>query len=254
MFSEPYIYISFVLSMIILLHPFKGIWNEKTPATFMQLLSMPFGISDFPPFAAIFCVIPFAGSFCEDYNSGYINFTILRTGVSKYAFQRCTTVLLSGGILMSSVVSATIAVCAVLANAPDTEETIAFMRHTIWAREGVILMCHGLIFSILKILLAFLFGAVWAGVGLVISVLSANSYVTYICPFVIYQILWFALEGSAFNPEYYLRGDADFIPSFGFAVIYQSILIAICFLVSFKGIRERVKYNGNCGKKGIFAN
>lgn len=241
MLKAPGIYLSVFLSLFILLRPLAGAFVEKANGTFLQILSVPFATSDFTPFAAIFCVLPFAGSFCEDYNSGYIKSIALRIGVKKYAQQRCLTVILSGGIMMALTVMIVIVVCACLANMPETEETVAFMRTTIWARMGILMKYHGILFVMLKVLLAFLFGAVWALIGLTISVFLTNLYITYIAPFTLYQILWLLLEGSAFNPVYLLRGDSNFIPSFEFILIYQVVIIIVCCMISCMGIREKVE-------------
>lgn len=240
MFARPYIYISFVVSLCILLHPFKSIFIDKPSGTFMEFMAVPFATSDYTPFAAIFCVIPFASSICEDFESGYSNVIAVRVGANKYACQRCLAVMLSGGILMFAVVSTVMAICALLANTPETAQSAAFLKDTIWAKMGIVMLCHGVVLVALKSLIAFLFGALWALVGLIIAVISLNQYVTYIGPFVIYQLLWFLLEGSTYNPVYMLRGDSNFIPSLEFIVIYQSVLILGSFLVSYRGIRRRV--------------
>lgn len=142
--------------------------------------------------------------------------------------------------MMAFVFGVVILICAGLANLPETAETAAFMRKTIWAEMGLVVE-HPVLLGMLKILLAFLFGAVWAMVGLVVSVLCANPYITCIAPYVLYQVLWLLLEGSALNPVYYLRGDSDFIPSFWFAVVYQGSWILVCFLISSVGIRKKVE-------------
>lgn len=239
MLRSPRLYVSIFLSLFILLRPLSEAFVEKPNGTFLQFLSVPFAASDYTPFAAIFCVLPFSGSFCEDYNSGYFKFIILRTGEKKYAYSRCILVMLSGGIMMAITVSIVILTCAFFSNMPETVDTAAFMRTSIWASMGILIK-HQWILAILKILLAFLFGSAWAMTGLLISVLYINRYVTCIAPFVIYQILWFLLEGNAFNPVYLLRGDSNFIPSFSFIVIYQMIWISVCFLTSYIGIRKRV--------------
>lgn len=236
MLKTPGFYISLFLSLFILLRP---VFQNRINGTFLQCLSVPFGTSDFSPFAAIFCALPFSGSFCEDYNSGFIKSIVSRTGVKRYSFQRCLSVLLSGGIMMALTVAIVIAVCAFRTTVPETEETCAFMQNTVWARMGILMKYHESVFVILKILVAFLFGAVWALAGLVISVFITNRYVTYIAPFVIYQILWVLLSESPFNPVYMFRGDSNFIPSFEFILIYQGTIITLCILVSCIGIRKK---------------
>lgn len=81
-------YLAFLISIVALLRPLHGAFVEKMDGTFFQFLSVPLAGSDFTPFAALFCVIPYAWSFCDDYNTGYIKNIISRIGIKKYSLQR----------------------------------------------------------------------------------------------------------------------------------------------------------------------
>jgi hypothetical protein len=81
----------------------------------------------------------------------------------------------------------------------------------------------------------------WALIGLCVSILIANRYVTLIAPFVLYQALWFLLNETAINPVYLFRGDSNFIPSFAFLVIYQLTCIFLCAVFSIYGIKRRIR-------------
>jgi hypothetical protein len=241
MLCSPMLYASLCVGVLVLLHPLFDAFIHPANGTLMQFLSVPLGTSDFTPFAAIFCVLPFSDSFCKDYNSGYLGLIVFRTGVKKFALQRCFTVILSGGCLMAVTMFITIVVCIGLANQPETAETTQFLSRTIWARLGLVLKYRGIIHMVLRVLLAFIFGALWAIIGLTISVFITNRYVTYIAPFVLYQALWFLLEGSAFNPVYMLRGDSNYLPSLWFVLTYQLASIALCCTISYFGIRKKVQ-------------
>lgn len=232
------LYVSIAVGLIILLRPFfeaHEVWEMMSPA---YLLSLPFGSSDFSPFAAIFCVLPFADSFCEDFSSSFANHITLRVGAREYARQRCISVALSGSIVMGLMVFVSILLCALAAGVPETAETADFMRNTNWARLNLIIPYHGVLFFAGRLLCAVLFGAVWASVGLAISTLLPNRYVTLVAPFILYQALWYILSGTSFNPVYMLRGDYS---PLSFIVVYQLIIIILCFLVSYFGILRRVK-------------
>ncbi len=238
-FRSPRFYLALGISLAILLRPLEQVVRYKVGGTFLEMLSIPFALSDFMPFAAIFCVLPFADSFCEDYRSGYVRAAALRVGIKRYAWQRCLTVLLSGALLMAAAVGITLLVCAFLTTVPETEESAQFLRHSVWAKMGV-LTERQWIMAILRVFLGFLFGGLWALAGLTVSVVMPNRYVTLAAPFAIYQILWFLLEGSAFSPVYMLRGDSNFLPSFQFIVVWQLFLNGLCFLASYTGIKRRL--------------
>lgn len=238
--KSPHFYISIIIGVYVLLRPLKEAIFGSVTGTFSQFMSVPFGLSDFTPFAALFCVFPFADSFCEDYNSGYFRFISLRVGIKKYSLQRCLTVSLSGGIVMAFIVFFALIVCALLANQPETFETAQFMSGSIWWRMGVILRYNGFFLIVCKTLLGFLFGCLWALVGLAVSTIIVNKYVTLIVPFVIYQGLRSILAHSAFNPGYMLRGDNELLPSIWFVLAYQIILIVCTSFVAYYGIKRRV--------------
>ncbi|MCQ2534139.1 MAG: hypothetical protein MJ172_06195 [Clostridia bacterium] len=142
---------------------------------------------------------------------------------------------------MATIVFIVISLCVFLSKTPDTVETVDFLNRSIWVRTGIIYVCNGYLFYALRILLAFLFGAVWSIIGLAISTLITNKYVTLIVPFVIYQISWYSLPEKMINPVYLLRANFEGIPSVGFVVAYQSILIILFCTISVYGIRARVR-------------
>lgn len=233
-------YVSLVVGLLFILRPFfeaYQVWERMSP---VLLLSLPFGSSDFTPFAAIFCVLPFADSFCVDADSNFANSIVLRVGGRRYALQRCITVAISGAVVMGTIVLVTIMSCVFAAGLPETAESADFMRNTIWARMNVILTFNGTLFYAGRLLLAALFGALWALVGLAISTVLTNRYVTLVAPFILYQVLWYLLSESPINPVYLLRGDDQRIPSLAFVVMYQLALIGLCAFAAFRGIRRKV--------------
>lgn len=241
--SRPIFYITLIVGMFIINRPLlEGMCAGTMGAgSISQYLSIPFAMSDFTPFAALFCTLPFADSFCEDYNTGYYRLVIHRSGTNKYAFLRCFSVAFSGGIVMSGIILATIIICALLSDMPDTPETVDFMRNSIWFRSGIIFVMNGLPYSIMRVLFAFIFGNVWSLIGLVLSAILPNKYITVIAPFVIYQCLWFVLDETKWNPVYLLRGDSNYIPSISFVIMYQTINIILLFISSFLLIRKKVR-------------
>jgi hypothetical protein len=94
---------------------------------------------------------------------------------------------------------------------------------------------------LLRILFGFLFGCVWSLIGLLTSSILTNKYVTYIAPFVLYQLLWFVLSETMWNPVYMLRGDSNFIPSIPFVLVYQTVIILVLIFSSCLLIRRKVR-------------
>ena len=242
-FTRPLLYVAIVVGVIILNRPLIEalVSGSLGSGSLSQVLSVPFAMSDFTPFAAIFCSLPFSDSFCEDYNTGYIRSIVSRSGVRKYAIVRDVSVAISGGFSMFIIILITILFCGVLSDLPETPDKVEFMRNSIWVRSGIIYIAHGYPYLAIRLLFAFLFGSVWSLVGLTISTIFTNRYVTYIAPFVIYQSLWFVFDEEKWNPVYLLRCDSNFIPSLGFVIVYQFTIILFLSIISCFLIRKKVK-------------
>ena len=220
-FSSWQVYVSIIGGLILILHPVllsSHIWELATP---LELFSIAMGISDFTPFAVIFAVLPYGASFCVDCQTEYANSIVSRIGFRKYAFGRWASVSLSGALVMGVMMSAAIVFCQIVSGAPETEESASFLGTGPWAIGNLPLAAHGLWFYILRVLLAMLFGSLWAAVGLIVSAIISNPYAALVLPFIIYQILWYLLELSIFNPLYYFRADYEGIPSLLFAFCFQ---------------------------------
>lgn len=240
--SRPIIYISIIVGLFLINRPLLEslLSGNIGSGSISQFLSVPFAMSDFTPFAAIFCSLPFSDSFCEDYNTGYVRQIANRSGIRKYSLIKCIAVALSGGISMALIIAGTIVFCGLLADSPDTAEKIEFMKNSIWVKSGVVFLMNGFLYLAMRVLFAFLFGCVWALIGLLVSTFFTNKYVTYIAPFVIYQFMWFIFNEKKWNPVYLLRGDSNFIPSISFVILYQSFIILVLVVLSSRLIWKKV--------------
>ena len=123
-------YVAVAVALTILLRPLAEVLPGGGELPFVYLQQLPFGLSDYTPFAAIFCVLPFADSFCDDYASGYVYAITSRIGPKHYARQRFISNALMGGITQGVIVAITLFVCYFGAGAPDTLESVAFMQGT----------------------------------------------------------------------------------------------------------------------------
>ena len=209
----------------------------------LYLLTIPMALSGFVPFAAIFAVIPYSTSFCDDYNSGYIKVILSRIGSKRYMNTRILSVAISGAaaigipfFIIFSLIS--------LIGIPTTQENLSqFYLGLSWL--PFVAIGGGTLVLAAKLLLSILFGAVWALVGLAVSSWFTNRYVTIIAPFVLYQGLWILLQGSPYNPLGMLRGDfgltGAFVGSYPYVLLYQTTCIVLLVLLIKFGMRKRLK-------------
>lgn len=238
MASSWHLYVALLGGLILFLHPVllipHIIWKNSTP---LELFSIAMGISDFTPFAVIFAVMPYGASFCVDCRTGYADSIVSRMGFRRYARSRWASVALSGAAVMGSIMLLTVLLCVSAAGKPETQESVAFLSSGPWAVGNLPLIAHGMWFYVLRLLLAMLFGSLWATVGLIFSALLPNPYAALVLPFVVYQLLWYLLDQSIFNPLYYFRADFGGIPSLLFAFCYQifwNIAMAIVAIIAMK--------------------
>ena len=238
---NPWLYASSGIVLYIML---KAAWiyiMEPGTASIdvLSFIINPMAFSGLTPFAAFFCVIPFSSSFCDEYQCGFIRMVLLRSGRHRFAAGTIVSVALSGAlalILPFGIVCLT----ALLKAAPTTMANISdFYYYSIWAdifaRYGT-----GAVLG-LKVMIAGLFGAVWATLGLLVSCLCMNRFVTIVVPFVLYQTLWSALMDTPFSPVIYLRADSPSIPSLGYVLWVQGSLFALLAGLSYAGIVWRCR-------------
>jgi len=208
----------------------------------LYLLTIPMALSGFIPFAAIFTVIPYATSFCDDYNSGYIKVILSRIGSKRYMNARILSVAISGAAAIGIpffLIFSLITIIGIPTTQANLSEAYLWL---IWAPCADI--GGGTLVLAAKLLLSILFGAVWALVGLAVSSWFTNRYVTLIAPFVLYQGLWTLLQTSPYNPLSMLRGDGlqgEFVGSYPFMLLYQTTCIALLVLLIRFGMSRRLK-------------
>lgn len=140
------LYVAMAVALTILLRPLIEVLQGGGEFSFVYLQQFPFGLSDYTPFAAIFCVFPFADSFCDDYTSGYVYAITLRMGPKQYARQRFVSNALIGGITQGVIVAIALSVCYLGASTPETMESVAFMQGTPWYELNLLLRFHGALF------------------------------------------------------------------------------------------------------------
>lgn len=198
----------------------------------LSLIANPMAISGFTPFAGMFPALPNGLQFVKEYNSGYIRFLLVREGKEKYIKKRILCTFISGGISIACSFGV-IFLLAIIYGLPVTDKMkiyLSFYQGSIW--WPIITVGGGRLVLLLKIFLAFLFGAVWSMVCLMFSIITINQYVSFVLTFVIYQILWFVFIGKKYNPVYLLRGDSTVYACLGEPFLIQIIVLVVVIIVS----------------------
>jgi len=228
-FFNPGFFIGMAVISGLLLGAFvSGVPLDRSRSSYYILFNV-FGASGFSPFAAVFPVLAYAADFCEEYQSGYYRMIFARIRPLDFCKTRIVTVALSGGV-MTALPILLVCILAFAFGLPGIPQG---------SDEG---MLEGMVMLIYitkygdwcilagKTVLGFLFGCVWALVGLAFAVWIPNRYVALIAPFVLYESMWLGLDKVPWlNPIRLLRGDdLDSYPlSAGIECIYLVIVSGV---------------------------
>lgn len=209
--------------------------NLETQVSTYEIIANAMALSGFTPFAAIFPVLGYSVSFCEEYHSGYSKMIISRIGWKPYTFVRTISTALSGGVIIGLPV---FLVCLT-----------GYIHgvHGVWeiyqgTRMQYYIEQYGDWYILVgKTILAFLFGALWALVGMAFAVWLCNRYAALIAPFVLYEIMWLLLDRvNWLNPARLIRGDS--LNNYPLSGVVQIIYIIFTFVVIWCGMKRRCHY------------
>lgn len=237
-FSSWELWIAIIALTTILLHGVVTYTNlaKGASSTYVYIVNA-MALSGFGPFAAVFPALGYGAVFCEEYNSGYFLLMRSRMNWKRYAGIRLITVAVSGGTIMA--IPFTVVCLFGYIQGKHGVPADGFMEGTQMVlyleRYG-----DGAVIA-LKILLGFLFGAMFALISYAFAIFSANRYMAMIAPFVLYEAMWFVLyDYPVVNPIYLFRGDdLDSYPlSIAMECLYTSIVAVVCWL----GIKRKVTY------------
>lgn len=195
-FRNPRFLIVIVLALAIF-----GIGTYRSPFLFggqamhpvnRLLLNLYYG--DFGFLAPLLATLPFADSFLDDLNQGFLRQIVQRVPYRKYKTAKIIAVVLTGGF--SLVLAVLLVFVAGLAGATDWESTAYFSGYVNpltepWGPLGGMYPANPIFYLFYVLASAFGFGAVQALMGLAFSTIIQNRYVVLAMPLVIVQILDF---------------------------------------------------------------
>lgn len=170
---------------------------DRTRSSYYILFNV-FGASGFSPFAAVFPVLSYAADFCEEYQSGYYRMVFVRMGPVRFGRTRILTVALSGGVMLAVPIAAA-CIAAYTFGVPGVPQ-----GSDEGLLDGTIMLVYVMKYgdwyiAAGKTILGFLFGCVWALMGLMFAVWIPNRYVALIAPFVLYESMWIGLDWMESN-------------------------------------------------------
>lgn len=211
---------------------------DRTRSSY-HILTDAFAVSGFGPFAAVFPVLAYATEFCGEYQSGYYRMIFARMSPMQFGRIRILTVALSGGVMLA-VPIAIACMAAYTFGVPGVPQ-----GSDKGLLEGTIILTYvkkygDWYIAVGKTVLGFLFGCVWALIGLAFAVWTANRYVALIAPFVLYESMWIGLNGVPWlNPIRLLRGDD--VGSYPLAAGMECVYLTLVSAVILAGLVRRYR-------------
>jgi hypothetical protein len=231
----------FVIGVVLLLAVFINAFHlyvgrGRTMSTY-EIIVDAMALSGFGPFAAVFPSLGYSTQFVQEHNSGYLKMIISRMSWKYYGITRIISTGLSGGFVVG-IPFFIVCVLAYTLGVPGVPEN-GFMEGT---KMVYYLQQYGDWYVLCsKVLLGFLFGAMFALVSLAFAVWSLNRYVAMIAPFILYEAMWVMLYEVRFlNPIYLVRGDD--LNSYPLSMLMELMYIVLAAVVVWFGLKKRVKY------------
>lgn len=209
-------------------------------AVFLDDIAVSHTLSGYDLFAPILAVLPAAAAFCDDYNSGYIKSILTRISKRRYIREALLCSSIAGGLAVF--LPCFLSGMFYLVNGKlDTLENVnswgysTTFDETVYA--GMQYVWGGLLLALMLMVLAFLFGAIWSDIGLLVSVLFPNKYLALAAPFALYFFIHLIFYRIGFllvlSPVNMLMPDTTFIPFTLYPLLYETaLLVIVCILFS----------------------
>jgi ABC-type transport system involved in multi-copper enzyme maturation permease subunit len=193
--------------------------------------------------APLLAALPFADSLIVDRNSGFIRSMLLRSGRRKYVWSKLLATILVGGaaIAVPHIVIYGLA-SAIFPEGLST--TFGQQRMIVTGPLSDVYKSNPALYVWFNILISFIFGAVYAAIGMLVSCISDNRYIALASPFMFYIIMSFiianlhgGLEGwlptATFTPQQVTN--TTWVSIFGqFSAILLVCVVAITLFARYK--------------------
>ncbi len=226
--------LSVLLGLVLLIEPQVGYFSicffgePSNKTDYISFLFSALALGGYLIFTPIITVLPGAFRFCDEYNSGYLRFMLVRSGDRKrYIVNRLISNAACAGVATCAPLTAFALIMLVVCKpfVPDGHSSSPLSDTMLEPCQGI---GGGLLAVGVIILLAFLFGVVWGVIGTALSAAIPNRYVALCGPFVLFYLLHLltgALDISEFSPANTIL--PDILPSFSFLLIYQGVLLTL---------------------------
>ncbi|MGW5983713.1 membrane-spanning protein [Bacillus mycoides] len=179
--------------------------------------------------------IAYSDSYVEDIKSGFIKNILVRYSKTKYLITRFLINFVLGGIVVITPLLINLLLYTIMI--PSIEPN-AFLGANIVSDRGFLpelYFNHPNLHITFRIFICFLFGGVFASIGLACSIIVQNRYAVVIIPFIMYiflDIIATSMKLEKFSPIVFIFYD---IPYSSTIFIFAVIMLGISFIAFFYG-------------------
>lgn len=202
--------------------------------------------SSFLTFTPLLAVLPGVLRFCEEVHSGYARMILTRCTKKRYTLSHTAVNALSGGCAVALPLIL-YAIFSLLCGIPYTEECLTSGHHTPVFNNPLLGSLETSLggFTCILIIIAcgFLFGMVWSTIGLAAAAITPNRYLALGIPLLLFFLLHLGFNAIGlfrYSPTNMILPDV--VPSFGFLLTYQGILLLAALAVLFPAMKRRLAY------------
>lgn len=146
----------------------------------------------------VFAAFPFGWSYCVELKKGYVKNIVTRIDKKKYFFAKYIAVFVAGGltVLIPLVVNFVTVACFVPATVPSVlYDTYTYVSGAdMWAS---LFYTHPLVYSVLYMLISFIFGGLIAAISLAVTFFARNRIAVLLIPLFLMLCLSFASTYTA---------------------------------------------------------
>mgnify|MGYP005830114569 CR=1 FL=1 len=190
--------------------------------------------------------IPYSSSYLLDEKTGFIKNIYTRTTKRNYLISKFISNFMVGGMafFLPIIINLVIVSLILPSVQPEIVDGVTSIDYTsMWAE---LFYSNPYIYIFSYAVLNFLFGGLFATIGLACSVFVNRIFVLILCPFILYLFLFFAFQLTG-NPalipfKYLIPGQPVSGITLNIILIQFFALLIISIIVFFGGIRKREVY------------
>lgn len=221
---------------------------------YTTFISYSFIYNTFMVYSPIAVSLIASTNFCDHFNSGIIRSILIRQSKKKYLLEQYIVSTLTGGMLFSFIVAIVMIVILII-GVPfykPTEPLFYVGDEAVFAQGAFDLTAFndiqyiwgGAFVSLVVVLLAFVFGAIWANIGLIFSVFIPNKDITIAFPLLLYTLMNNVLHSTGlakYSPVNTIVPAMTSIESTSFIIIEQLVVFAIITIIYIIAMNRRLK-------------